>query len=219
LIRTITISNATNVDWEDLATDSQKRIYIGDFGNNNNNRKDLVVYRIPDPESFTENEVIAETIRFNLEDQTDFPPAANARNFDIEAMFWKQDSLFMFTKDRSNPITGYTKMYVIPALPGEHTARLKSTFYLGSTNASARVTAADLHLESEKMVLLVRERLVIFSDYPGNRFFEGRITEFPFKVLPGQAEAIVFSDPFTLFMTEEGGGGIGGNVYKIDLAR
>ena len=41
--KTIKIKNSTNKDWEDIAVDS-KYIYIGDFGNNNGNRKDLLIY-------------------------------------------------------------------------------------------------------------------------------------------------------------------------------
>ena len=43
--RTISITNATNVDWEDITQD-ETYIYIGDFGNNNGNRQDLKVYKI-----------------------------------------------------------------------------------------------------------------------------------------------------------------------------
>lgn len=45
LLRTINITNATNVDWEDIAEDNT-HIYIGDFGNNNGNRTDLKIYKI-----------------------------------------------------------------------------------------------------------------------------------------------------------------------------
>ena len=46
ITRTITISNATNSDWEDITQDDT-HIYIGDFGNNSNgNRQDLKIYKI-----------------------------------------------------------------------------------------------------------------------------------------------------------------------------
>ncbi len=43
--RTVTIQNATNVDWEDICTDNDY-IYIGDFGNNNGNRTNLKIYKV-----------------------------------------------------------------------------------------------------------------------------------------------------------------------------
>jgi hypothetical protein len=45
LTRTVTVLNAENIDWEDLAQDDAY-IYVGDFGNNSGTRTDLVIYRI-----------------------------------------------------------------------------------------------------------------------------------------------------------------------------
>ena len=42
LDKTITITNATNVDWEDITKDKTGNIYIGDFGNNDNERQRFV---------------------------------------------------------------------------------------------------------------------------------------------------------------------------------
>lgn len=217
LLRTLTISNVTNNDWEDLAMDNQKRIYINDAGNNNNSRTNLAIYRIPDPEKFVQNTVNAEVISFSFEDQTAFPPPSNDRNFDVEAIIWHNDSIFMFTKDRSSPFTGYTKMYKIPAVPGNHIARLAGRLYLGNTVESARVTAADIHPETGKLVLLVNQRLIVISNYPGNRFFDGQITNYTFANPPGQAEAIVFASKTLLYMTEEGAGSTTGYLYEINL--
>ena len=40
ITRTVTLSNVANIDWEDIAQDSEY-IYIGDFGNNLGTRTDL----------------------------------------------------------------------------------------------------------------------------------------------------------------------------------
>ncbi len=217
LLRTITISNATNTDWEDLAVDNQNRIYICDTGNNNNSRRDLVIYRIPNPSTFSASTVTAEKIFYSYEDQTLFPPPSSNRNFDVEAVIWHNDSLFLFTKDRSSPLTGYTKMYKLPASPGNQIAKLAGSVYLGSTNSSARVTAADYHPASGRLVLLVQERLVMFTNFKGSNFLDGTVTNFTFKSMPGQAEAIFFEDQNTLLMTEEGSGGSSGLIYRIAL--
>ena len=217
LLRTNTISNATNLDWEDLAIDNQNRIYICDTGNNNNSRKDLVIYRIPNPASFSASTVAAEKIFYSFQDQTLFPPPSSNRNFDVEGVIWHTDSLFLFTKDRSSPLTGYTKMYKIPATPGNHIAKLAGSIYLGDTNSAARVTAADYHPVSGRLVLLVQERLVMFTNFKGTNFLNGTVTNFTFKSMPGQAEAIFFEDENTLLMTEEGSGGTSGLIYRIAL--
>ena len=38
--------NASNIDWEELTLDQEGNLYIGDFGNNFNWRKDLCIYRV-----------------------------------------------------------------------------------------------------------------------------------------------------------------------------
>ena len=51
LLRTHPVRGATNVDWEDLAQDRQRgHLYIGDFGNNTNKRRDLRIYRLSGPQ-------------------------------------------------------------------------------------------------------------------------------------------------------------------------
>src|SRR5690606_5902636 len=41
LIKSLKVADAKNRDWEELAMDPQGNLYIGDFGNNANKRKDL----------------------------------------------------------------------------------------------------------------------------------------------------------------------------------
>ncbi|MFI5220229.1 MAG: hypothetical protein ACHQNT_12150, partial [Bacteroidia bacterium] len=45
VFQTVHISNATNVDWEDI-TYGNDYLFVGDFGNNNGNRQNLKIYRI-----------------------------------------------------------------------------------------------------------------------------------------------------------------------------
>jgi len=51
LLKELKVKNAKNKDWEDLAKDNLGNVYIGDFGNNENKRKDLVIYKVPNPEN------------------------------------------------------------------------------------------------------------------------------------------------------------------------
>ena len=217
LIRTVEVINATNVDWEDLALDDQNHMYINDAGNNDNDRQDLVIYRIPHPDTIETDEVEAERIDFVFEDQSEFPPPESYRNFCIEATIWKDDSIFMFTKDRSNPITGYTKMYAVPAAPGEYVATLIDSLYIDDENHPARVTAADHNPTTGEMVLLTRTRILSFTDFPGNRFFDGRIVDHQFSLLIGQTEAIAFVNDNEVYLTAEGSGGFPGHLFRVRL--
>jgi hypothetical protein len=132
-------------------------------------------------------------------------------------MVWKSDSLFLFTKDRSSPLAGVTRLYKLPAIPGSHVAKLAGSFYMGNTTTAARVTSADIDPESGDLALLVQERLVVFRNYPGNHFFSGKVTEYPFVPMPGQVEAIFFSGRKKLLMTEEIASVEPGNLYELTL--
>jgi hypothetical protein len=217
LLRTLIISNVSNIDWEDITADNDETWFIGDFGNNNNQRTDLAIYIIPDPETIPENTVAAGIINFSLSDQLAFPPPSSGRNYDVEAMAWYADSLYLFTKDRSNPFTGIVKMYVLPDKPGTFIARLAGSFVSGNTTGNGRVTAADINLHTGELILLTNEKLISFSDYPGNHFFEGSRTEYFFNVLPGQNEGLAFVSSNKLYMTEEGSGSTPGFLYEIIL--
>lgn len=48
-----TVADVLVIDWEDIATDDQKHLYIGDLGNNDAKRSELAVYQVeePDPKS------------------------------------------------------------------------------------------------------------------------------------------------------------------------
>jgi len=217
LKRTLVISNMQNIDWEDLTVDEQERVYIDDAGNNNNNRTDLAIYRIPNPVTISGNSVEAEVIHFVLEDQQAFPPQSGNLNYDIEAIIWHSDSLFLFTKNRSTPLNGFTKMYKLPAIPGSFVAQLCDSLYIGSTNASARITSADINHLTGELVLLTQTKIVSVKNYPGNRFFDGQIAEYLFSTLPGQNEGLAFVTPYRLYMTEEGTGNSAGFLYDIHL--
>lgn len=113
LLRTIKVSNATNVDWEDL-TRNETHIFIADIGNNRNNRRDLCIYSVAIADILNSNEVSATKINYSYADQQGFPPKEPNLFYDAEALVWMNNQLVVFTKDRSVPFQGRTKMYEIP---------------------------------------------------------------------------------------------------------
>lgn len=182
-----------NHDWEDLATDSASYIYIGDFGNNRNNRKNLSIVKY-DPFSNS-----SEKIRFTYEDQTEFPPKKRKdRNFDCEAFFWANDSLFLFSKNQGNdPV----KIYVLPDQPGEHIARLA-----GTLDVSFPITSADISPDGRMVALLSYGKVLLYSltweagKFPG--FSPLACINFRNS---GQSEAITFLDNRNWLITNEDG--------------
>lgn len=193
LLRTLEITNAAAVDFEDMAQDNVGNLYVGDFGNKLNNRTDLKIYRIPSPDQITGTTVQADVIEFILPDQSEFPPPKGEENFDIESMFHFNGSLYLFTRNRG--LSRQCKVYKLPDSPGQHSATL-----MGSFSMNTQISGADISPDGKTMVLLSSKTLWIFYDFIGNAFFSGGHTtlDMPFT----QKEGVVFSDNETLLMVD-----------------
>ncbi len=216
LSRTIRIDNATNMDWEDLAEDAEGFIYIADSGNNDNERTDLKIYRIPSPDTFTENLVTAESISFSYENQTQFPPPDSAAFFDSEAFFVFNDSIFLFIKDRSKPFEGKTLMYQIPATLGDHTAVLKGEFRTLKTKSEGAITSADISPSGLKVAMISKRNVWIFTEFTGTDFFGGKAKVIALPV-EYQMEGVVFADDCLLYLTNEKDGGHFSALHKLKI--
>lgn len=114
--RTVTIINATNIDWEDIAHD-ETFIYIGDFGNYQGDRTNLKIYRITISDFFANTSVTAEVINFSYNNQTDFTASPLATNFDAEGLIHYDDKLYVFSK---NWLDGNTNIYELSKTPGTY---------------------------------------------------------------------------------------------------
>jgi hypothetical protein len=95
----VEILGARNVDWEDIARDAGT-LYIADTGNNDNDRRDLGVYEVPEPSAGALQARAKRFIRVRYPDQTAFPPAH--LDFDCEALFVDRGALYFVTKHRES---------------------------------------------------------------------------------------------------------------------
>ena len=169
IVKTVSITNATNVDWEDMTQDNTY-IYIGDFGNNSNgNRTDLKIYRIKKADVKSQTSVTAAVINYSYSDQTDFTPkGSNNTNFDCESIIAYGDSLFLFSK---NWVDKKTRLYKLPKTPGTHTA-----VKIGELNVEGLITGAEI-VAAKRVIVLTgyNPSLVPFVymlyDFQGNNFF------------------------------------------------
>jgi hypothetical protein len=217
LMRTLAISNAGNVDWEDITADENGNIYIGDFGNNYNTRTDLKIYVINHPDSISGSSTTAQIINFTFSDQTAFPPANENLNYDIETIIWFNDSLYLFSKNRSIPYSGYTKYYRLPALAGTFTAELVDSFYGGSGSAwDYQVCGGDISKDGKQLFLLSHDKAWIFSCFNGSDFFSGSMKIFNLYSNT-QKEGICYVNDSALLITDENSYGSGGFLYLGNL--
>lgn len=95
--------NFPNKDWEAITNDGEN-LYIGDFGNNAGNRKDLAIYKInsfciPNTERVSCNE---KKVLFNYQNQKEFKTNYLNHNFDAEAMIFLNGNIHLFTKEWSS---------------------------------------------------------------------------------------------------------------------
>jgi len=147
IIRTVVLDNANNVDWEDISQDDE-HIYIGDFGNNWGNRKDLLIYKIRKRSIMAGEKVTieAEIINFSYKDQHSFQNKNRSNNYDCESLICYNDHLILFSK---NWVNGKTRMYKIPKNPGKYTAEPVAEF-----DVKGLVTGADYNPRNNELVLI-----------------------------------------------------------------
>lgn len=209
LTQTITITGATNYDWEDLTHDANwDHMFIGDFGNNNCDRTNLCVYRIPYPRTGVVT-AAAEAINFSYPDQQRFP--SPWMNFDVEAFCHFNGNLYLFTKTDGSAV-GYTKMYRIPDNPGTYVATLVDSFYTND-----RTTSADINPDGTALVLISNSHIHVFKNFSGDNFFNGQHTQINISGSWTQKEAVTFTSDNEIYLTDENSGS-GNNLYYLSLA-
>ncbi len=207
LIASFRLEGAVNHDWEDIAIDDSGNLYIGDFGNNGNDRRDLRVYRVREPDPFSGPHTIPVELEipFRYADQEDFPDWGR-RNFDAEALFWMQGSLYILTKHRSDT---HTKLYRLrPEAAGQPQVLLPlARFDLGGTRRRffGNATAADLRRDDAILAVLSYRAIHLFERTPdGDELFRPlrRIELGPRQA--GLAESIAWDGDELIFGNEQG---------------
>lgn len=172
--RIVSIDNATNVDWEDLAQDDDY-IYVGDFGNNLGNRTDLRIYKIDKNDYLSNSNVTAEIINFDYSDQVDFTPNANNNEWDAEALISFDTNLIVITK---NWVTGTTKAYPIPKDSTSYSATALPT----SLNNAGLITGATFNESTGRMIAsgynsILQPFVWICEGFTDNDIFSGTNTQ------------------------------------------
>jgi hypothetical protein len=189
ITRTVTLSNADNIDWEDIAQDDTY-IYVADIGNNLGTRRDLVVYRLPISSFAQADTVTAEKIEYSYEDQTDFSDSGNS-DWDAEAIFVLDQQLVILTKQWK---TNGTVAYTIPKLPGTYSAKRLDGF-----SSAGLVTGATYNPNTKILYILgytsVLEPFVFrASGLSPTAIFGGDIIKTNIDLGFAQAEGITYTN-------------------------
>ncbi|GGF12016.1 SdiA-regulated domain-containing protein [Flavobacterium limi] len=216
LEKNIAITNAVNTDWEDITKDKEGNIYIGDFGNNDNERQDLCIYKVAKDELNKENALSEYKVFFSYPEQTEFPPKKKELFYDVESFFEQDGYFYLFTKNRSKGFDGTAFIYKIKNASGTQKAVRIGEFKTCANYNHCVLTSATISPDGKKVVLLSHDKIVLFKDFSGDLFHKGTQTEISLNHF-SQKEAIVFKDNNTLLIADEKTNKVGGNVYEFKL--
>jgi hypothetical protein len=119
ILKRVFVKDVKNTDWEDIALDG-KYLFIGNFGNNNNKRKNLSIIRVSWKDALIKDTISSEFMTFEFSEQKAFPPEKKALNFDTECLTFADGYLWLFTKNRTEPFDGVTNVYRVKFQDNTH---------------------------------------------------------------------------------------------------
>lgn len=199
LVWTIYASNWTNTDWEDLEV-VQKRdggayIYVGEFGDNQQVRKDIGLYRIEEPRYsdslFSDTTNIGYATRFNLV----FPDKPH----DVEGLFADQSrgDVYLVTKrDNRSMLFG---------LPFQETPMAADTLVYCGSFPFNYVTGATSNLSGNQVAMRTYQQLMLWS-IQGGVDYRDQLSKVPEALPYGnqeiQGESISLTDSGYYLLSE-----------------
>ncbi len=217
VVQRITLDKVKNKDWEDVCTDGEN-VFVGDFGNNKGNRKDLRIYMFPlaDIPQGGDAVLTVDSITFRFADQTDFSKR-KVHDFDCESFFASDKKLYLFSKGWE---TGTTRLYRLPKTPGDYVAEVVNGF-----DSQGLLTGADYDRENHVLVLVGYVKTIwkpfmyfIFDfDENGERLSNCRF-EMP-HLAGAQTEGVCFFDNGRCYLTAETSPTVTSRVFVVDFRK
>lgn len=215
--RELEIDEAENDDWESI-TQNEKHIFIGDFGNNGGNRKNLSIYKLKkkDIGNHKKQRVDAKKIQIEYAAQKQFGYRHMSTPFDCEAMVAFEDHLYLFSKNWAERTA---ISYKVPTQKGKYQLQAVDTF-----DVRGLITGADINPDKNCLALLGYENfkafIWLFSDFKGDDFFTGsaQLIQLP-NLDDAQTEGICFLGNDSLLVSCENSRGIKQQVFLIDLKK
>jgi len=216
VLKDVLVENAENNDWEDITKDTQGNIYLGDFGNNDNNRQNLSILKLDLKTPSQATTKVIQTTKFHYEGQTEFPPKKSNWLYDCEAFVEMDGNFYLFTKNRSKGFDGTFLVFRVPNKEGDFEAKLIGNLKLNGKYSDAAITSAAINSTKDKIVLLNHKNIHVLSGFSANDFNTAKIQKISLNH-NSQKEAVVFLDDKTLLIADEKDKDTGGNIYKFDL--
>ena len=197
----VRVSGATVEDWEALAVGpcpAGSCLYVGDIGDNEADRRNITIYRVPEPENASGSVAVADAFR------AAYPDGAH----DAEALLvTPKGAIFVVTKGDTGPVA----MYRLPpdAKPGATVTlqRVGKPRQSGQVPADERITDGAVSPSGAWVALRTKTAVFIYRSQDllsGNWREASRVS---LKTLgEPQGEGIAFGDEKTIYVVGEGGG-------------
>lgn len=203
---------AENLDWEAMTID-ENYLYVGDTGNNFNNRRDLGIYLLSeiDPTASTQSAAIRH-IPVHYPEQESFP-GFDHHYFDSEALFIVDGSLYLITKHRkvSGGYEEGANLYRLDSMNEEESNPLT---LVDNHSELLAVTGAEVSSDGQKLAVISYTDLWIF-DRPaeGDTWLSSPARRYPLDTrVVNQVETVIWDDEQTLILTNEQR-----EMFQVDL--
>lgn len=208
VVSEITISNAQNIDWEELTQD-ENYIYIADIGDNSFVRDEKQIYRLKKSDILkivSSGDLVSEVIRFT------YPIVEGKKiSYDAEALISHNGSLHLFTKDLF--VTNY---FTISPDPGGTTAK-----FIENYKTNGQVTGAAINPANNTLIMVgyfgFGQRLLWEFKSFNNSLSKSAIRPFSLGAVSetGQLEAVCFNGNGQVFLTNESYGGLKQQLWDV----
>jgi hypothetical protein len=194
------IENASNTDWEDIAYDGLY-YYIADVGNNFGTRDTLVVYKVNAGElAGADIFHSGEQITFSYEEEVN-RTERGWYSHDCEALFYFNDSLYLFAKDW---VTMDTRIYVMPAKAGHYNLSSRVVY-----SVNALITGADINPVNNEVVLVGYKKTTMpvlikyqYANDPAIIKCGGKARKYP-RLLGTQFEGVCYDEDGRIVLSSE----------------
>lgn len=198
IIKRVVIANATNIDWEDITND-EEYIYIGDFGNNNGDRKNLRIFKIPIA-SLDNDTAYASKIDFSFSDQTDFTNNPLKTDYDAESIVSIDDKLYVFSKNWNNQ---QTRTYIL-----DKNLTTQSVSPINQFNSNGMITGATFNNKDGVLVLCgynaaLQPFVWLLWDFSAENIWGGNKRRVNLQLPFYQMEGIAWKEESLYYLTNE----------------
>lgn len=210
-VATVLLKDARNLDWEDMAI-AGGFIYVGDIGDNWRRRKEIIIYRIPEPEIDVQK--LDQTLEVSCERMILKYPDGAA---DCETLMATADGILILVSKNGGP----SRFYKTPLPFEDRSTQILEKFgeysFTGSNAWSYLTTGGDLHPDGSRFVVRTYTHAYEWK-LPQNQDWKNISWDSPHEwELPKseQGEAICYSaDGQEYFLSSEG---VPAPIWKVEF--